>query len=269
MPSYTIVLLGAGRVAQHLGPALAEAGHQVLHVWSRTQASAQAVARTIPGATAGSDLQALPPAALYIVSVPDGVVPEIVATARFEPGTVVVHTAGALPLSVLTLRPEVGAGVFYPLQTFSPGRNISWAMVPLCLEAAGPAALEVLQHVAGSLSQDVRLVNSAQRLQLHVAAVWACNFPNHLLGISQALLTEAGLPWELLWPLIRETIEKALAQPPFRVQTGPAVRHDAGTLARHEAALATHPEWQVLYKQLTNSIQRVKDTGSVNNENGL
>lgn len=269
MLSYTIVLLGAGRVAEHLGPALAEAGHRVLHVWSRTLASAQAVARAIPGATAGADVRVLPPAALYIVAVPDAAVPEVLSTGGFAPGALVVHTAGALPLSVFAARPEVGGGVLYPLQTFSSGRRMAWATVPLCLEAATEADLEVLRQVAGALSQDVRVVSSAQRLQLHVAAVWACNFPNHLLGISRALLMEAALPWELLWPLIRETMDKALAQPPFLVQTGPAVRHDAATLARHEAALAAHPEWQTLYKQLTSSIQQVAATESANNESRL
>lgn len=268
MALYRIVLLGAGRVAQHLGPALARAGHQVLHVWSRTLPAAQALAGTIPGATAGTDLAALPPAEVYILAVPDGAVPAVLAAACFAPDALVVHTAGALPLAVLATRPEVRGGVLYPLQTFSPGRHINWPVVPLCVEAADDHGRQLLLELAASLSADVRLVSSEQRLQLHVAAVWASNFPNHLLGISRSLLTEAGLPWELLHPLIQETISKALAQPPFTVQTGPAVRHDAGTLARHEAALAGQPEWQALYKGLSTSIQRVQAQLSVNNEAG-
>ena len=98
-----------------------------------------------------------------------------------------------------------------------------------------------------------------------MAAVWASNFPNHLLGISHALLAEAGLPWELLHPLIRETVDKALAQSPFSAQTGPAVRHDASTVARHEAALATQPVWQELYKHLTASIQATAAHMAANN----
>lgn len=265
----TIVLLGAGRVAQHLGPALARAGHAVVHVWSRTLASAEAVAATIPGATVGTDLRRLPPADLYVLAVPDGAVPQVLATAGFATGAVVVHTAGALALSVFEARPEVQGGVLYPLQTFSPGRAIEWQTVPVCLEAATAPGLGLLCTVAASLSSDVRLVSSAQRLQLHVAAVWACNFPNHLLGISRALLAEAGLPWELLHPLIRETIDKALAELPFMVQTGPAARHDAATLARHEAALAGKPTWQALYKNLTASIQQVAGVGAANNEGAI
>ncbi|GGG57850.1 Rossmann-like and DUF2520 domain-containing protein [Hymenobacter glacieicola] len=269
MLAYTIVLLGAGRVGQHLGPALAAAGHHVMHVWSRTLAAAQRVAASIPGATADTELAALPPADLYLVAVPDGAVPELLAAAHLPAGALVVHTAGALDLAVFAARPEVRGGVLYPLQTFSPGRHINWKTVPLCLEVAHATDAVLLGNIAASLSQDVRWVDSGQRLQLHVAAVWACNFPNHLLGISHALLTEAGLPWELLRPLIEETMAKALTQPPFSVQTGPAIRHDQATLARHEAAQGGHPEWQALYKHLTGSIQQVATGAAANNEAGL
>lgn len=75
------------------------------------------------------------------------------------------------------------------------------------------------------------------------------------MGIADALLAEANLPSTLLAPLVRETVDKALANPPFTVQTGPAVRQDEPTLAAHQAALAAHPAWQTLYAQLTASIR--------------
>ncbi|PJJ47816.1 Rossmann-like and DUF2520 domain-containing protein [Hymenobacter chitinivorans] len=252
-----IVLLGAGRVAQHLGPALWRAGHTVTHVWSRTPASAQQVATQIPGALpiTSLDLQAVPAAELYILCVPDGAVPAVLAEAVFPAAALVVHTAGALPLAVFAPYAGLRGGVLYPLQTFSPGRLIDWPAVPFCVEAATPADEALVAAVARSLSQVVELVATPQRQQIHVAAVFACNFTNHLLGIGHALLQEAGLPFTLLEPLIRETVQKALAQPPFTVQTGPAVRHDAATLDRHRALLLGHPQWQQIYNQLTASIQ--------------
>ena len=264
--SQRVVLLGAGRVAQHLAPALAAAGHTVVGVWSRTPESAAAVAASVPGAAVLGSLLHLPAAAVYLLALPDAVVPEVLAAAQFPAGALVAHTAGALPLSIFAAYPRIRGGVFYPLQTFSPGRQIQWSTVPLCLEAADAAGLAALRTLAASLSQEVRELSSEQRLQLHMAAVWACNFPNHLLGISHALLTQAGQPWQLLHPLIRETVDKALALPPFTAQTGPAVRHDAATLARHKAALAAHPDWQALYKELTTSIQRTAAGFGTNNE---
>ena len=257
-PSLRVAVLGAGRVAQHLSPALVAAGHQVVGIWSRTPSSAVALAALLPTTSVTlNSLAELPAADVYLLALPDSVVPDVLEAAHFPAGSLVVHTAGALPLAVFEARPELRGGVFYPLQTFGPGRTIDWPKVPLCLEAANAAGIATLRTLAESLSRDVREVDSAQRLQLHVAAVWASNFPNHLLGIARELLEQAGLPWELLHPLIRETLDKALAQPPFAAQTGPAVRHDAGTLKRHEDALTEHPRWQSLYRSLTHSIQEV------------
>ncbi|MBF9237083.1 DUF2520 domain-containing protein [Hymenobacter sp. BT683] len=254
--SLRVGILGAGRVASQLGPALAAAGHTVVFVWNRTAPAAEALAAQLPGAQALASLSApLPAADVYLLAVPDAAVAPLLASTTWPAGAVVAHLAGALSLSVFEAQPTVRGGVFYPLQTFSPGRAINWPTVPLCIEAADSVVEERLLTLARSLSQHVRLLNSAQRLQLHVAAVFANNFTNHLLGIADTLLAEANLPPALLAPLVRETVDKALANPPFAVQTGPAVRRDAPALAAHRAALAPHPAWQALYEQLTASIQ--------------
>ena len=254
--SLRVGLLGAGRVASQLGPALVAAGHQVVFVWNRTPATAKVLAAQLPGTQVLTSLAPpLPPADVYLLAVPDAAVSPLLAATTWPSGALLAHLAGALPLAVFDQQPTVRGGVFYPLQTFSPGRAIDWATVPLCIEAREPAAEATLRALAGSLSQHVRRLDSGQRLKLHVAAVFANNFTNHMLGIADALLAEAGLPPALLAPLVRETVDKALANAPFSVQTGPAVRQDLPTLAAHQAALAAHPAWQALYAQLTASIR--------------
>ena len=255
----SIGVFGAGRVAAALAPALVAAGCRVVFISSRNSGPAQALAATLPGCRALPLAQALaapPPAAVYLLAVPDAAVPALATAGAWPAGAVVAHLAGALPLTGLALPGGVGGGVLYPLQTFSPGRAIDWPAVPLFVEGSSPAAETRLLALAHRLSRRVARLDSAQRLRLHLGAVWASNFTNHLLGVAQVLLAEAGLPFELLHPLVRETVDKALAAPaPFGVQTGPAVRHDAPTLAAHAAALATHPAWQGLYAELTASIQ--------------
>lgn len=262
----SIGVFGAGRLAAALVPALVAAGCRVVFISSRNLGSAQALAATLPGCRALPLAQALaapPPAAVYLLAVPDAAVPALAAAGAWPAGAVVAHLAGALPLAGLALPGGVGGGVLYPLQTFSPGRDIDWPAVPLFVEGSSPAAEARLLALAQRLSRRVARLNSAQRLRLHLGAVWASNFTNHLLGVAQVLLAEAGLPFELLHPLVRETVDKALAAPmPFGVQTGPAVRHDAPTLATHAAALAAHPAWQALYEQLTTSIQAAAGAGN-------
>jgi predicted short-subunit dehydrogenase-like oxidoreductase (DUF2520 family) len=255
-----IGLFGAGRVAAALAPALAAAGHSVAFVASRTLASAAALASCLPAPCPALALpltQPLLPADLYLLAVPDAAVPEVLATVAWPAGALVAHVAGALPLAVFAAAPQVRGGVLYPLQTFSPGRAIDWPTVPLFVEATDPDTEAALLAVAHSLSSQVALLDSAQRLRLHLGAVFASNFTNHVLGIAHALLAEASLDFGLLAPLVRETVDKALgAQPsPFAVQTGPAARHDTPTLVAHAAALANHPAWQTLYTQLSRSIQ--------------
>lgn len=251
---------GAGRAAAALAPALVAAGHQIAFVASRTPGGAAALAGSLPPPCPALPLplaQPLPPADLYLLAVPDAAVPVVLATVAWPAGARVAHVAGALPLAVFAAAPQVRGGVLYPLQTFSPGRLIDWPTVPLFVEAAEADTEAALLALARSLSQRVALLDSTQRLRLHVGAVWASNFTNHALGIAHQLLAEAGLGFELLVPLVRETVDKALAAPtgPFAVQTGPAARHDAPTLAAHAAALANHPAWQTLYSQLSQSIQ--------------
>ena len=254
-----IGLFGTGRVATALVPALAAAGHELTFVAGRTPAPTLDLAALSPGsqALALPLAQPLPAADLYLLAVPDAAVPTLLAAVVWPAGALVAHLAGALPVAVFTAVPQVRGGVLYPPQTFSAGRPIDWPAVPLFVEALDADAEAALLALARSLSQRVALLDSAQRLRLHLGAVFASNFTNHVLGIAHQLLAEAGLDFKLLAPLVRETVDKALgAQPgPFAVQTGPAARHDAPTLAAHAAALVAHPAWQALYTQLTQSIQ--------------
>jgi len=263
-----VVLLGAGRVASQLAPALHRAGHQVLFIWSRTVSSAATLAATVPGAQVvhSLDLAAQAPADVYLLAVPDAAIPEVLAQAQFPAGALVAHTSGTVPLSIFESYPDLRGGVFYPLQTFSPGRTVDWQAVPLCVEGTTLAAEAMLLALGETISGNVRRIGTPQRQAIHVAAVFACNFTNHLLGISEALLGQEHLPLALLAPLLQETVEKALAYPPFTVQTGPAARHDTPTLDRHRSLLCAHPQWLDVYNVLTASIQQQLPPAPRNNE---
>ncbi len=250
-------------MAAHLAPALAAAGHRVAGVWSRDSAHATVLAARLPPGVrvlvAPTDAGVLNPD-LVLVAVPDHAVAATVAAAQLPPDVVVAHTAGALPLPN-----HPRAGVLYPLQTFSADRALDLGAVPFFLEATDSLTAALLDRLARDLSrQPPRWLSAAERAPLHLAAVFAANFPNHLLGVSARVLTTAGekVPFDVLRPLVEEVIAKAFAAPdgPFSVQTGPAQRADGHTLEAHRARLAADPHlapWGPVYDVLTAAIARV------------
>lgn len=256
--SFRIVMIGAGNVAWHLAPALEQAGHQMQAVYSRTPEKAAALATRLYRAepTASLDFSGFE-AALFLIAVPDQALPEVLRQTRFPQGSLVAHTSGSQPLPVLKAAgANLKTGVLYPLQTFSKVKPVDFAAIPVCVEGSDEETLQQLKAVALSVSPQVYEMSSADRKALHVAAVFACNFTNHLLGISFDLLRQHHLPANLLHPLILETVQKALSFPPFMVQTGPAVRNDGAILAEHLRFLQTEPGYRRLYEVLSASIWR-------------
>ncbi|MCD8031476.1 MAG: DUF2520 domain-containing protein [Bacteroides sp.] len=251
----SVVLVGAGNVATGLGCALHRRGIPVSQVFSRTQESAQALAVQI-GAEAVSSWELLrTDADLYIVSLPDEVLTrEVSRIAAGREQALLVHTAGSVPMQVWEGY-ATRYGVLYPLQTFSKAREIDLSRVPLFIEANSPQDTLFLREWAGELSEQVYEADSAQRKALHLSAVFACNFVNHLYAIANEWLERHGLPFEALLPLIDETARKVHAFSPRQAQTGPAVRHDETTIQAHLKALEGRPGWQQLYESLSRDIQ--------------
>ena len=144
------------------------------------------------------------------------------------------------------------------MQSFSKERMPVWSKIPFCVDASDEESLLYLKKTAKIIGNLVYRVNDAQRAQLHVAAVFANNFANHCFAIAERLLEEENLPFEMLHPLMEETLAKALQDSPARMQTGPALRGDDDTLNRHLALLQKHPAWQELYTRLSDSIRRLE-----------
>lgn len=254
---YRVAVIGAGNVAWHLAPALEQAGHQVEAVYSRSPEKAAQLAARLQQATPLTSLDFSSSLAdIFLLALADRALPEVLEEAQFPQGSLIAHTSGSHPLSVLEgVGPSLKTGVLYPLQTFSKARPVNFATVPFCVEGLDAESRRMLLALAKSLSQLVYEVGTEERKRLHIAAVFACNFTNHLVGIGFDLLDQAGLPGHLLHPLIRETVEKALLHSPFAVQTGPAVRGDRAIVEEHQRLLHDQPAYQRLYRILSESIK--------------
>ena len=178
---------------------------------------------------------------------------EVAASLRLPAGAVAAHTAGGVPLDALEAFPR--RAVIYPLQTFTAGRAVDFARVPLFLEASDKGTYQAVERFARRLSSQLYPADSKRRGILHLAGVLACNFVNALYAAGERTLAREGLPFEALRPLIAETAAKALAAPsPAAVQTGPAVRGDLPTLERHRALLAEEPLLLEIYNLMSRYI---------------
>ncbi len=253
-----IALIGAGNLATRLGLALVEKGQTVAQVYSRTEASAQALGKMLqcPATTVLADV--CTDADLYVLAVKDAAFADVAAAlVPRRRQALFVHTAGSLPMSVWEgIAPR--HGVFYPMQTFSKLRSVDFSSIPIFIEANNAGDLDCLKALAATLSGSVFEADSRQRRALHLAAVFACNFTNHMYAVCGHLLDEAGLPFDVMLPLIDETAAKVHDLSPSQAQTGPAVRYDENVITRHLEALAVHPEWQDLYERISKSIHHDK-----------
>lgn len=251
-----IVLLGSGRVATQLGRALQKAGEEIIQVYSPTQAHAAALANVL-NTNFTSDLADLrSDADLYLMSVKDDAIPTLVQNLSLK-NKLLVHTSGSSPMALLEPASE-HIGVFYPLQTFSFEKEVDFSSLPMLIESNDSESLNILKNLAAKLSNKVLEADSKQRMVLHVAAVFACNFSNHLFAIAQHLLAKQQLDFELLRPLIAETALKVQTNLPDEVQTGPAVRKDELTIQRHLDLLKDQAQFQEIYRLLSQSIVNLR-----------
>jgi len=252
---YKVVLVGAGKLANHLGPHLKKIGHDVVQVYNKTLSKAQNLAEKL-SADAIDDLRNVDENAdIYIIAVSDDAIAQIAKELNFVNG-VVAHTSGTTGMEVLSGLDNYG--VFYPLQTFSENAELDMHQVPVIYEANNEHALSKLRHLAMDISNKTAFLNSDERKQLHVSAVFANNFTNHLWAVAQNILERNNIDQSLIVPLINETVNKIQSNPAKNMQTGPALRGDDTTTNEHLLALKDHPIQKGIYELLTHSIQNSK-----------
>jgi len=251
-----IVLLGAGNVGFHLGKKLNEVGVEIEQIFSRKKTNAKRLAKIVGSDFTNNIAEISSEANLYIIAVPDNAIPKVAASlSKIIPSSkLVVHTSGATPSTILS--PYFKSyGIFYPLQTFSIEREIEFNTIPICVDSNLKKHRISLEKLGKRISQNVHLVNDKERAILHVTAVFVNNFSNNLFTIGEKITKKEKLPFDILKPLIQETVLKIANHSPNDMQTGPAKRGDKKTLERHLKYLKKNfPEFVEVYEVMTNSI---------------
>jgi predicted short-subunit dehydrogenase-like oxidoreductase (DUF2520 family) len=247
-----VVIIGSGNTAAVLGGKIAAAGHTMLQVVARRQEPAALLAKEWGCSYTTQWAETDKTADIYIVALSDRALDGLGGVLSL-PDRLVVHTAGAVALSVLE-PVSARCGVLYPLQSLKAAVR-PFPEIPLLVDARRPVDLAVIEDFARTLSGQVQRADDSTRLKLHLAAVLINNFTNFLYTQAAAFCAREQIDFTLLLPIISETAERIRRFPPQEMQTGPAVRGDRGTQEKHLNLLSSYQDIKDLYKLFSIKIE--------------
>ncbi|MCD1115489.1 Rossmann-like and DUF2520 domain-containing protein [Chryseobacterium turcicum] len=243
------VIIGSGNVAYHLAKAFTQNGISLAQIFGRNEKELQKISLelNIPYST-----QKLEDADLYIICVSDSSV-EDVSKIIIKKNALVAHTSGSLPKEILI--GEYRKSSFYPLQTFSKSKDLDYKKIPFFIETENEEDQKTLTDLASKISENVMESSHEKRKYIHLTAVFACNFVNHLFARAKEISDAQEIPFDYFLPLINETVQKISEIEPKSAQTGPAVRNDQRVLELHEQLLKD--ESLEIYKTMNQSIKKM------------
>ena len=250
-----ILLVGSGNVATQLGINLKRNNYIIKQVFSRSIENAKDLAKKVdsdytnkPKNIAATDLT--------IIAVSDDSIKDVL---DFLPDVPTVHTSGHTNINILK-NSFTSYGVIYPLQSFKKNIELNFTDIPFLIEGNTKEFENNLIEVCSCLSVNTIRVNSSERKKIHLAAVYACNFSNHMQVIAKEIMDDAKINYELLIPLIKKTFSNLELDPKMK-QTGPAIRKDFNILDNH-INLIKKDKHKEIYKLISNSIIKTHDNSN-------
>ncbi len=244
-----LVLIGSGNVAFHLANALVENNLNLIQVFGRNEEDLKQISKKV-GVPYSTDI--LEDADFYIIAVSDGAVEEVSKIIKNR-NCLVAHTSGSLSKEIL--KGDYRKAVFYPLQTFSKSKFLNYQKIPFFLEAENDLDFALMKNIASQISDNVETSTYEKRKYVHLSAVFACNFVNHLYARAKEIADEHDIPFEYLYPLIEETTQKIKEIDPKSAQTGPSVRNDVRITKMQEEML--DGELLKMYQTMNESIKKM------------
>ncbi len=257
----SVTIIGAGNVAHNFGLAFRQAGYLISEIYSRTQNSAMLLSQTLncDYTTKLADLSEKTD--IFVIAVNDDAIEEVLDQIPHK-NKPIIHTSGSAPIDVFKGKGFTKYGIFYPVQSFSKHEPESLAPIPICVEANDIETENLFLSFARSVSSKVYSLDSNKRKTLHVAAVFANNFSNHMFHIADKILEKDSISFEIIRPLIEKTADKIKMEKPVNAQTGPAVREDKKVIKSHLDYLSNNSTYRDIYDLITKDIiksQREKE----------
>lgn len=255
-----VALVGPGRAGTAVALALVDAGSHIVAVAGRTpDAPSTRAASDRFGAVGVAAEDVGRDADIVLLATPDDAIERVAARVApgLRAGALVLHLSGARGLDALapvTERTDVEVGAIHPLQTLPSGEagrdalRGAWAAV---------AGTDRVTELAAAIGLRPFCIDDADRATYHAAACVASNHLVALLGQVERLAGVAGVPLEAFGPLVRSSVEHALALGPSDALTGPVARGDAATVAAHLDAIPVHEH--DTYRALAGEARRLSD----------
>ncbi len=252
-----VCFIGAGKLATQLSKAMRMVGYDIVQIYSRTEDSAKSLAEDLQCAYTTNVEKLTTEADLYICALKDSVITEVLNQAKvFSNAKMLVHTAGSMPLSILSRYTE-NYGVLYPMQTFSKTKKVDFSKLPFLIEGSNSQIVENLKNIAEKVNSISYNVSSEDRKKIHLAAVFVSNFANHVYALGSDIVQTANVPFEVLLPLIDETAEKVHYMSPKEAQSGPAVRNDRNVIEMHRSMMKEDEDLLKIYEMMSESIYKM------------
>ncbi|MES2478785.1 MAG: Rossmann-like and DUF2520 domain-containing protein [Bacteroidota bacterium] len=252
----TFSIIGTGNMAYFLAEELSAAGHKFIGIWGRNTLAANKIAIQYP-TLVYSSLQDIKDEEEHycFIAIKDTAIAEIAAQLNFK-HTTLIHTAGASPLQLLGNQTK-HTGIFWPIYSIVADNLKTIKDIPIAIQGNNPQTENAILDLAKSITDKAFIANEEQRTHLHLAAVFANNFSNHLMAIAQEICIKQHLSFDYLKPIVEQTFERLKTKPAKNLQTGPAIRDDKMTMQKHIDLLKSNPEWALLYQSLSNSIRKM------------
>jgi len=252
-----LAFVGAGRAGRVLATAARRAGYEVVAVASRTPAHAAALAGAVGARHVDTAIRAARAADVTFLTVPDAAVTRVAATIAASGmalgGRGLVHCSGAHPAAVIGALRGVAAqvGAVHPLQALTLDSDPEVLRGTFFSIEADPGLTPLLHDMVRAVGGVPFAAPEGDRALYHAAAVLAGNAPLALLARAAGLLEAAGvdpaMATEALATLLEGAARNVRRLGPQAALTGPVVRNDSDTVARHLHALRHDDATRRLY----------------------
>ena len=242
-----ITIIGSGNVATRLSVAFKNVNIIIQQLYCRNEINGKKLAKSV-GTKYINNISNIEETDLIIICVNDDNIQSVV---KKLPNTAMVHTSGNTSMKVFQNKQQ--HGVLYPLQSLNKESDISFKSIPICIEANSSEFELYLITLSKKISNQIYILNSIKRKQIHLAAVIASNFSNYCYLIAEDILNKEHINPNILQPLIEYTAQKNAQKSPKLNQTGPARRNDHATMEEH-LSLLNNKNYKKIYKLLSQSI---------------